>query len=382
MKELNIYFDYNATTPTDPRVVEAILPYFNSDFGNPSSLHIQGQKIKNAVERSRSQISGFFNAESSEIIFTSGATEAINLALKGIAETNYYKGKHVITTQTEHSAVLNVCKYLEKKGFEIDYLQVDNDGLIDINEFVDKIRDDTILVSVIFVNNETGVIQPIEEIGDICKNHNVFFFTDATQAVGKTPIDVNKLNVDLLCFSGHKFYGPKGIGGLYCRKGVNIEPLIHGGGHERGLRSGTLNVTGIVGLAKAFEIAHSEMSPTQEKIKKLRNKFENELLETKIIKINGHPTQRLFNVSNICITNMDPFLVQNELSNVAYSRGSACNSSSVKPSHVLKAMGYSDKEVLESFRFSFGKYNTMAEINVVIEKLKKLFETKSVLNKV
>lgn len=382
MKELNIYFDYNATTPTDPRVVEAILPYFNSDFGNPSSLHILGQKIKNAVERSRSQISGFFNAESSEIIFTSGATEAINLALKGIAETNYYKGKHVITTQTEHSAVLNVCKYLEKKGFEIDYLQVDNDGLIDINEFADKIRDDTILVSVIFVNNETGVIQPIEEIGDICKNHNVFFFTDATQAVGKTPIDVNKLNVDLLCFSGHKFYGPKGIGGLYCRKDVNIEPLIHGGGHERGLRSGTLNVTGIVGLAKAFEIAHSEMSPTQEKIKTLRNKFENELLETKIIKINGHPTQRLFNVSNICITNMDPFLVQNELSNVAYSRGSACNSSSVKPSHVLKAMGYSDKEVLESFRFSFGKYNTMAEINVVIEKLKKLFETKSLLNKV
>lgn len=179
MKELNIYFDYNATTPTDPRVVEAIPPYFNSDFGNPSSLHILGQKIKNAVERSRSQISGFFNAESSEIIFTSGAIEAINLPLKGIAETNYYTGKHVIITQTEHSAVLNVCKYL-KKRFEIDYLQVYNDGLIDINEFADKIRDDTILLSVIFVNNETGVIQPIEEIGDICKRHIVFFFTNAT----------------------------------------------------------------------------------------------------------------------------------------------------------------------------------------------------------
>lgn len=267
MKEINTYFDYNATKPTDQRVVKAMLPYFNTNFGNPSSHHFFGEKAEEAVEQSRKLISDVLNTETSKIIFTSDATEAINLALMGIAETNYYKGKPVITTQTEQRAVLNVCKYLEKKGFEIDYLQVNNDGLIDINEFEDKIREDTILVSIICVDNETVDVKPIEEIGEICKRHNVFFFTDATQLAGKTLIDANKLNIDLLCFSVHKSYGPKGIGGLYCRNGLNIETLIHGGGHERELRSGTLTVPGIVGLAKAFKIVHSEMSLTQEKIK-------------------------------------------------------------------------------------------------------------------
>jgi len=378
----SIYFDNNATTPTDPRVIEAMLPFFNSNFGNPSSNHFIGEKTKSVVEKSRGFISEIFNVSSQEIIFTSGATESINLAVKGIAEAYSNKGKHIITTKTEHSAVLDVCKHLEKKGFEIEYLSVDREGLIDLNELSEKIREDTILVSIIYVNNETGVIQPIKEIGEICKNKDVLFFTDATQAVGKIPIDVNELNLDLLCFSGHKFYGPKGIGGLYCRKDVKLEALIHGGGHERGLRSGTLNVPGIVGLAKAFEITMAEMQTNEEKIKTLRDEFENKLLITKKVKLNGHPLKRLYNVSNICLTAVDPFLVNNELIDVAYSQGSACNSSSIKPSHVLKAMGLSDQETLSSFRFSFGKYNTMDEINRVIESLMKLFKTKPVLNKV
>lgn len=369
-----IYFDNNATTPTDPRVVKAMLPYFNFNFGNPSSHHFLGEKAQNVVDKSRSLISDVLSADSQEIIFTSGATESINLAIKGIAEAYSNKGKHIITTKAEHSAVLNVCKQLEKKGFELEYLSVNREGLIDVRELKSKIRQDTILVSIIYVNNETGVMQPIKEIAEICRNDNVFFFTDATQAIGKIPINVSELNVDLICFSAHKFYGPKGIGGLYCRKGVKLEALVHGGGHERGLRSGTLNVPGIVGLAKAFEIAHSEMSQIQENVKTLRDKFESELLKTKVIKVNGHPTKRLFNVSNICLTKTDPFLVQNELSNVAYSRGSACNSSSVKPSHVLKAMGLSDKDALSSFRFSFGKENNMDEIDLVISSFKKLLE--------
>lgn len=370
-----IYLDNNATTPTDPRVVKAMLPYFNSNFGNPSSHHFLGEKAKNVVDKSRSLISDVLSAESQEIIFTSGATESINLAIKGIAEAYSNKGKHIITTQSEHSAVLDVCKQLEKKGFELEYLSVNREGLIDVRELKSKIRQDTILVSIIYVNNETGVMQPIKEIADICRNDNVFFFTDATQAIGKIPINVSELNVDLMCFSAHKCYGPKGIGGLYCRRGVKLEALVHGGGHERGLRSGTLNVPGIVGLAKALELAYSEMSQIQENVKTLRDKFETELLKTKVIKVNGHLTQRLFNVSNICLTKIDPFLVQNELSNVAFSRGSACNSSSVKPSHVLKAMGLSDKDALSSFRFSFGKENNIDEIDLVISSFKKLLES-------
>jgi cysteine desulfurase len=377
-----IYFDNNATTPTDPRVVEAMMPYFNSDFGNPSSHHFFGEKARKAVERSRSLIADILNAKQQEIIFTSGATESINLAIKGIAEAYSHKGKHIITTQTEHSAVLDVCKYLERKGFEIDHLSVDTEGLIDVNELENKIRKDTALVCVIYVNNETGVIQPIKEIGEICKSKNIRFLTDATQAIGKIPINVNDLNVDLLCFSGHKFYGPKGIGGLYCRKGVKIEALIHGGGHESGFRSGTLNVPGIVGLAKAFEIAMEEMPINEEIVKRLRDEFENKLLETKKVKLNGHPIKRLYNVSNLCFIEVDPILINNELINIAYAQSSACHSSSVRPSHVLKAMGLSDKKALASFRFSFGKYNTIEEINLILATLNVIFETKTVLNKV
>ncbi|HOJ07335.1 MAG TPA: cysteine desulfurase family protein [Ignavibacteriaceae bacterium] len=376
----HIYFDNNASTPIDPRVFETMLPYFNTNVGNPSSNHFLGAKSKKAVEQSREIISNILNSKLSDLIFTSGATEAINLALKGIAESHSYKGKHIITTQTEHSAVLEVCKYLERKGFEVEFISVDKYGLIDINELTNKMRKDTILVSIIYVNNETGVIQPIKEIGKICRNKNVFFFTDATQAIGKIQIDVEDLNIDLMCFSGHKFYGPKGVGGLYCKSNIKLEPLIHGGGHERGLRSGTLNVPGIVGLAKALETANTEMKQIQENVKTLRDTFENELLETRMIKVNGHPTQRLFNVSNICLTGIDSYLVQNKLRDVAYSQGSACYSSAIKPSHVLKAMGLSDNDALSSFRFSFGKQNNMDEINLVIRSFKKLFESKTKLN--
>jgi len=347
-----------------------MFPYLTSKFGNPSSHHSIGQEAKKAVENSRKIISEIINAEPQEIIFTSGATEAINLAIKGIAETYSYKGKHIITTQTEHSAVLDVCRYLEKRGFDIEYLPVDKYGLINITEFKSKVRKDTILVSVIYVNNETGVIQPIEVIGEICKRKDIFFFTDATQAIGKIPIGVNKLNIDLMCFSGHKFYGPKGVGGLYCRKNVKLEALIHGGGHERGLRSGTLNVPGIVGLAKSFEIAAGEMEINQEKIKLLQDKFEKRLLETNLVKLNGHSSKRLFNVSNLCFKESDPILLTSKLKDVAFSRGSACNSSSIQPSHVLKSMGLSDKEATASFRFSFGKFNTEKELNYVLTLLK------------
>ncbi len=371
MKKI-IYFDNNATTPTDSRVVEAMLPYFTSNFVNSSSNHSLGYSSKKIIDASRMIISSNIEAQQNEIIFTSGATESINLAIKGIAEAYSYKGRHIITTQTEHSAVLNVCEYLEKKGFEIDYLQVDNDGLIDINEFEDKIRKDTILVSVIYVNNETGVIQPIKDIGEICRNKKLFFFTDATQAVGKIQIDVNDLNIDLMCFSGHKFYGPKGIGGLFRKNNVHLLPLIHGGGQEQGLRGGTLNVPGIVGLAKAFELSMNEIQTNEIKIKTLRDKFESKLLTTNKIKLNGHITKRLYNVSNIRLIDIDPELLQKELCDVAYSKGSACNSSSIKPSHVLKAMGLSDDEALASFRFSFSKYNTLEEINTVTKSLLKI----------
>jgi cysteine desulfurase len=361
-------------------VVEAMLPFFTDNFANPSSHHYFGEKANKVVNDSRKLVSTFLNAEPQEIIFTAGATESINLIIKGITETCFKKGNHIITSQTEHSAVLGVCKYLEKRGFEIEYLPVDRFGLIDIADLKSKMREDTILVSIIYVNNETGVIQPIDRIAKLCQEKNITFFTDATQAVGKIPINVKELKIDLMSFSGHKFYGPKGIGGLYCNKNLKLEPLLHGGGQERGLRSGTLNVPGIVGLAKAFEIAIQEMQTNKVKIKSLRDDFEKSLLRTNKVRINGHPTDRLFNVSNLCFTETDPSFIAQELINVAYSQGSACNSSSIAPSHVLKAMGLSDEKALSSFRFSFGKYNTREEINSMLALLKSIMSSQKVLN--
>ena len=250
-----IYLDNNATTKLNPRVLEAMMPYLTEEYANAASNHEFGISINNAVKESRKKVAELIGAETNEIIFTSGATEAINLAIKGVAENYTEKGKHIITVQTEHSAVLDVCRYLETKGFEITFLQVESDGLLNLNELEKFLRKDTILVSVMFVNNEIGVIQPIKEIAEIAHNNGTFFMSDATQAVGKIPVNINEFGIDLMPLSGHKFYGPKGIGGLFVRKGVKLEPLIHGGGHENGLRSGTLNVPSIVGLAKALELS-------------------------------------------------------------------------------------------------------------------------------
>lgn len=375
-----IYLDYNATTPIDERVLDAMYPFFMNDFANPNSIHSFGKSINVKVKQARKQIANFINADIKEVIFTSGATEAINVAIKGVAESYSHKGNHIITASTEHKAVLDTCQDLERKGFEITYLSVDAEGLINLEELKSAIRTDTILVSIMYVNNETGVIQPIKEIASITQKKNVFFMTDATQAVGKINIDVDDLGVDLLAFSGHKMYAPKGIGVLYVRKSHNklqISPLIHGGGHENGLRSGTLNVPGIIALAKACEVAKEEMVENQEKIINLRDNLENALLKLSNTSLNGSYKNRIYNTTNICFKGIDANILIGRMKNVAVSNGSACTAAVVEPSHVLKAMGISDEDAFASIRFSLGKFNTKEEINTVIKNISEL--TKSML---
>ncbi len=371
----NIYFDNNATTPTDPRVLDAMLPFLKENFANSSSTHNFGQSINEKVKDARELISDFVNAEPNEIIFTSGATEAINLAIKGVAESYSSKGKHIITVSTEHKAVLDTCKYLENKGYELTYLTVGENGLIDLEELQQAIKPNTILVSVMFVNNETGVIQPIQQIAKIAHEKGSLFMTDATQAVGKIKVDVEELGIDLLCFSGHKMYAPKGIGALYVRQRgnkVKLTPQVHGGGHEQGLRSGTLNVSGIIALAKACEIAKEEMEQNRYKIELLRNNLENELLKLPNTFLNGHKTKRIFNTSNICFNGQDANVIIGRLKNIAISNGSACSSSVIEPSHVLNAMGLSNEEAFASLRFSLGKLNTTEDIEIVLTSFKKI----------
>ncbi len=376
MRELfNIsYLDYNSTTPIDPRVLEAMLPFLKDNFANSSSTHHFGQSINEKVKQARQQIADFINAEPNELIFTSGATEAINIAIKGVAESYSSKGKHIITVSTEHKAVLDTCKDLEKKGFEVTYLSVYQNGLIDITELQKAIRPDTILVSVMYVNNETGVIQPIKEISEIARENGSLFMTDATQAVGKIGIDVDNLGVDILCFSGHKMYAPKGIGALYVRKIIKLSPQIHGGGHEQGLRSGTLNVPGIIALVKACEIAGEEMTLYQRNISVLRDKLETELLKLPNAFLNGDSQNRIYNTINICFKGQDANVLIGRMKNIAVSNGSACSSAIVEPSHVLKAIGLSDKDAFASIRFSLGKFITAADIETVVEKLKELIQ--------
>lgn len=366
------YLDYNSTTPIDPRLLEAMLPFLKDNFANPSSTHHFGQSINEKVKQAREQIADFINAESNELIFTSGATEAINIALKGVAENYSNKGKHIITVSTEHKAVLDTCKDLEKKGFEVTYLPVQPNGLIDLTELEKSIRQDTILVSVMYVNNETGVIQPIGEIAKLVHEKGALFMTDATQAVGKIEIDVNDLAIDLLCFSGHKMYAPKGIGALYVRNKTKLSPQIHGGGHEQGLRSGTLNVPGIIALAKACEIASEEMALNQRNISTLKDKLETELLKLPNTSLNGDSENRIFNTTNICFKGQDANVLIGRMKNIAVSNGSACSSAVIEPSHVLKAMGLSDDEAFASLRFSLGKYNSIKDIETVISKIKEL----------
>jgi cysteine desulfurase len=370
-----IYLDYNSTTPIDVRVLDAMMPFLKDNFANPSSTHNFGQSIFEKIEKARKRVSNCINAEPNEIIFTSGSTEAINIAIKGIAESYYTKGKHIITVLTEHKAVLDTCKDLERRGYEITYLPVQTNGLLHIEELQKAIRADTILVSVMYVNNETGVIQPIKEIASIAHENGAFFMTDATQAFGKMQIDVEELNIDLLCFSGHKMYAPKGIGALYVRQRgnkVKLTPQTHGGGHEQGLRSGTLNASGIIALSKACEIASEEMALNQRKVSALRDKLETELLKLPDTSINGSSEIRIYNTTNICFHGQDANVLIGRMKSIAVSNGSACSSAVFEPSHVLKAMGLNDDDAFASLRFSLGKFNTIEDIETVIKKIKEL----------
>lgn len=365
-----IYLDHNATTPVDKRVLETMLPYFTEKFGNASSrTHSFGWVAEDAVKTAREQVAQLINCLAQEVIFTSGATEAINLAIKGVWENYQTKGKHIITVKTEHKAVLDTCKSLERKGAEITYLSVDREGLIDLEELKNALTPQTILVAVMYANNETGAIQPIKQIADLVHNNNSIFMCDATQAVGKINCDVEDDHIDLMCLSAHKFYGPKGIGALYVRRKnprVTLYPQIDGGGHERGLRSGTLNVTGIVGLGKACEIAQQEMWDDSIRISKLRTKLEQHLCDLPNVFINGSTRNRLFNVTNITLQGVRSETLINKIPNIALAMGSACTSAIAEPSHVLKAMGMSDEDSYSAVRFSLGKYTTMAEIDEVI----------------
>ena len=375
-----IFLDNNSTTKVDERVIQAMIPYFSNEYANASSTHQFGVKAHEAVKRAREQVANLIGADSNEIIFTSGATEALNTCIKGIAENNKPKGKHILTVITEHSAVLDTCKHLESIGFVVTYLPVKSDGLIDLSELRDSIRDDTFLVSVMFANNETGVIQSIKEIADITHSAGVLFLTDATQAIGKIPVNVDEFGIDILCLSGHKIYAPKGVGAIYVRQKVQrlkIPALIHGGGQERGMRSGTLNVPGIVALGEACAIAKQEMQSDTKVIVALRDYFEHEILQIEKSYINGHKISRLPNTSNVLFKGVDSEALIMGLSNpesdnplIAVSNGSACSSSSIDPSHVLIAMGLAEEDAFCSIRFSLGKYNSKEEIDVTIKAVK------------
>lgn len=361
-----IYLDNNATTPLDPRVLEAMMPFLTNQFANAASNHVFGHQAKESIKMAREQIASLIKSEAHEIVFTSGATEGINLAIKGIADFYQDKGKHIITASTEHTAVLDVCRFLESRGFEVTYLSVDKNGLIDLEELKSSIRKDTILVSVMIVNNETAVIQPIKEISDIAHQSGAIFMTDGTQAFGKMPIDVDELGIDLMAFSGHKIYGPKGVGGLFVRQRrpsrIKLNPLIHGGGHEKGMRSGTSNVPGIIGLGEAAKIAQKEMGKDQKSIGKLRDELESKLLEIPDTFLNGHPDKRLYNVSSLCFKGADADAIMIGLKSIMVSNGSACTSTKIEPSHVLTAMELSEQDAYSTIRFSLGRLTNLAEI--------------------
>ncbi|MBW4604787.1 MAG: IscS subfamily cysteine desulfurase [Calothrix sp. FI2-JRJ7] len=369
-----IYLDNHATTPVDKRVVEAMIPYFTEHFGNPSSInHQYGWEAEAAVKQTRDTLAKTINASSEEIIFTSGATEANNLAIKGVAEAYFQKGQHIITVATEHNAVLDPCKYLETLEFEITILPVQKDGLINLEELEKAIRPDTILVSIMAANNEIGVIQPLAEIGKICRAHDIIFHTDAAQAIGKIPLDVQTSQIDLMSLTAHKVYGPKGIGALYVRRRnprVKLAAQQHGGGHERGMRSGTLYTPQIVGFGKAVEIALSEQEQENRRLTQLRNKLWEPLSKIEGIHLNGHPTQRLPGNLNISIEGVDGAALLLGLQSImAVSSGSACSSTTTAPSHVLTALGHSEKLAYASIRFGIGRFNTVEEIDTVAQQV-------------
>lgn len=371
MLKLPVFLDYNATTPCDPRVVEAMLPYFTEHFGNAASRqHSFGWSAEEAVDIAREQVAALIGADKTEIVFTAGATESVNLAIKGVFETYGSNGHHIITTQTEHKAVLDTCKHLEKQGAAVTYLPVDNEGLPDLKVLEAAITDQTILIAVMYANNETGVINPIAEIGAIAKKHGVLFFTDATQAIGKIPVNVQQDGIDLLALSAHKLYGPKGVGALYVRRKqprVKLIAQLDGGGHEKGMRSGTLNVPGIVGLGKAVELSGAEMAAESIRLSGLRDKLEKALLALDEVHVNGSISHRLPHVCNISFKYADASrLMMGFNRRIAVSSGSACTSASTEPSYVLKAMGLNDDLAHSSLRFAAGRFTTEEEIDYTI----------------
>lgn len=373
-----IYLDHAATTPVHPRVAEAMAPYFSKDFGNPSTLYSYGREAKGALEEARAKVAHLLGAKQpEEIVFTSGGTEADNFALCGIAWANQEKGNHIITTSIEHHAIINVCKFLEKRGFKVTYLPVDKDGLVDPQEVKKAITDKTILISVMHANNEIGTIEPIEEIGEIARENGIYFHTDAVQTLGHLPIDVDRLKVDLLAMSAHKLYGPKGVGALYIRKGTKIVPFLYGGEQENRRRASTENVPGIVGFGEACSLAEKEMPEEERRLTYLRDKLIAGILNRiKNSRLNGHPTRRLSGNVNVSVEGVEgeSMLLHLDLAGICASSGSACTSSILEPSHVLTAIGLSPEIAHSSLRFTLGKDNNEEDINYVLKVLPEIVE--------
>ncbi|MBI4651181.1 cysteine desulfurase NifS [Candidatus Desantisbacteria bacterium] len=369
--------DHNATTPVSPEVIEAMYPYFRKIFGNASSVHFFGREAKKGLNNARKNVAELIKCSPEEIIFTSGGTEADNLAIFGIMKANRKKGKHIITSQIEHHAILNSCKILEQEGYEVTYLPVDKYGIIDLEELKYAIRADTVLISIMAANNEIGTIEPIDMIGQVAHEHGIIFHTDAVQAAGKFPIDVNKMNIDLLSMSGHKLYGPKGVGALFIGKNIVVSPLQYGGHHEHNLRAGTENISGIIGFAKACEIAKRDMEIDNNNIFNLKKKLYNAISKSiPEVLFNGHTEKCLAGTLNVCFKYIEGESILLSLDNegIAASTGSACSSKSLEPSHVLLAIGIQPEMAHGSIRFSLGKENTEDEIDYVINKLPDLIE--------
>ena len=372
--QLPIYLDYSATTPVDPRVVDAMVPWLRQNFGNPASRsHTFGWDAEKAVEHAREQVAALVNCDPRELIWTSGATESINLALKGAAHFYKDKGRHLVTVKTEHKATLDTMRELEREGFEVTYLDVDSNGLLDLGKFEAALRPDTILVSVMFVNNEIGVIQDIPALGEICRSRGIVFHVDAAQATGKVVVDLAQLKVDLMSFSAHKTYGPKGIGALYVRRKprVRLEAQMHGGGHERGLRSGTLPTHQIVGMGEAFRLAREEMATENERVRMLRDRLLKGLMEMEEVYVNGDLEQRVPHNLNLSFNYVEGESLIMAIKDIAVSSGSACTSASLEPSYVLRALGRSDELAHSSIRFTVGRFTAIDEIDFTVDLIKR-----------
>ena len=372
-----VYLDHNATTPVHPEVLEAMMPFFKDQFGNASSIHWAGRYVKKYMEDAREKVAALIQAAPTEVVFTGSGTESDNMAIQGVAFAHREKGGHIITTQVEHHAVLHTCRFLEKMGYEVTYLPVDGDGRIDLDDLRRAIRKETILITIMFANNETGTISPVKEIGEIAREKGVVFHTDAIQALGKIPINLKELPVDILSLSGHKIYAPKGIGAQYIRKGIKFTPLLHGGGQERNRRSGTENIPYIIGLGKACEVAQRDFAKRHDHLLRLRDRLHQGIINRiPHVKLNGHPTLRLPNTLNLSFLYIEgeSLLLNLDLDGIAVSSGSACTSGSLDPSHVLMAMGIPHEVAQSSLRFSLGWANTEEEIDTVLEILPRIVQ--------